>query len=279
MNSFMRGAIDRLQKSLGGSRLATRLAIKLKNQCEMIVGAHFGGGHRPNESGEQWLACLIAPHARNFVDVGGNVGEWSLMFVAHARRPVAGLVFEPHPQTAARLRIALQTAGVTGCDVVEAAASDRSGTAQFFAESNHGETSSLYATKFRRAAQVVYVKLCRLDAELKQRKITEVDVLKIDAEGHDFFVLLGAEAFIAGRQIKLIQFEYNAAWIDAGATLTRAIAWLTSHGYVVKLLRADGFYEIDVSRCGEFFKYSNFVAFVPGAFGGLLDRLPSPPAV
>lgn len=279
MNSFMRGAIDRAQKALGRSRLATRLAVKIKNQCDMVLGARFGGGHGFADGGEQWLSRLVAPHAACFVDVGANVGEWTLMFAAQMTLPPSGLAFEPHPDTAFRLRAALQAAGLAGCEVIEAAAADRAGTAPFFAEPNHGETSSLHASRARQAASKIDVRLCRLDDELSRRQIEEVDVLKIDAEGHDFFVMLGADTYLAARRIKLIQFEYNAAWIDAGATLTRAVAYLEAHGYVVRLLRADGLYELDVGRCGEYFKYSNFVAFEPGAFGGLLDRLPSRPAL
>ncbi|MDO8875403.1 MAG: FkbM family methyltransferase [Pseudolabrys sp.] len=259
--------------------MATRLVVKIRNQYDMVLGARFGGGHGFADSGEQWLSRLVAPHSAYFVDVGANVGEWTLMFAAQMPRPPSGLAFEPHPETAIRLRAALQKAGLAGCEVIEAAAAERAGTAPFFAESNHGETSSLHATRPRQSANKIDVKLCRLDDELSRRQIAEIDVLKIDAEGHDFFVLLGAEAYIATRRIKLIQFEYNAAWIDAGATLTRAVAYLETHGYVVRLLRADGLYELDVGRCGEYFKYSNFVAFVPGAFGGLLDRMPSRPAL
>jgi FkbM family methyltransferase len=279
MNSFMRGMIDRGHKVLARSRLATRLAVKLKNQCEMIIGARLGAAHGLDASGEQWLSRLIAPHAAYFVDVGANVGEWTLMFAAQMAGPPAGLVFEPHPGTVVRLRAALQAAGLDGCEVIEAAAGDKAGSAPFYAEANCGETSSLNFSRRRDAAPAVKVKLCRLDDELARRQIAEIDVLKIDAEGHDFFVMLGAESSIAARRIKLIQFEYNAAWIDAGATLTRAIVYLESHGYVVRLLRPGGLCELDIGRCGEYFKYSNFVAFVPGAFGGLLDRLPSPPAL
>lgn len=274
MISFMRGAIDYAQKALGRSRLAVQLAIKIKNQCDLVLGARFGGSHLFADSGEEWLARLIAPRSSFFVDVGANVGEWSVMFAAQMVRPPAGVLFEPHPGTAIRLRAVMQEAGLAGCDVIEAAATDRSGTAPFFAEPNYGHTSSLHALRHRRSADTINVRLCRLDDELSQRRIADIDVLKVDAEGHDFFVLLGAETYLAARRIKLVQFEYNAFWIEAGATLTRAVAHLAAHGYVVRLLRADGLYELDVGRCGEFFKYSNFVAYLPGAFDGTLDRLP-----
>jgi FkbM family methyltransferase len=279
MNAFMRGVTDGGHKLLARSRLATRLAVTLKNQCEMIIGARLGASHLLADSGEQWLSRQVAPHAAYFVDVGANVGEWTLMFAAQMARLPAGLVFEPHPGTVVRLRAALQAAGLDACEVIEAAAADKAGSAPFYAEANCGETSSLHAIAPHGTASIVSVKLCRLDDELSRRQIAEIDVLKIDAEGHDFFVMLGSESYIATRRIKLIQFEYNAAWIEAGATLTRAIAYLELHGYVVRLLRPEGLCEFDVGRCGEYFKYSNFVAFVPGAFGGLLDRLPSPPAL
>ena len=105
MNPFMRGAIDGGHILLGRSRLATRLAAKPKNQCDMIIGARLGAAHGLEASGERWLACLVAPHARYFIDVGANVGEWTLMFAAQMISAPAGLAFEPHPAAAVRLRV------------------------------------------------------------------------------------------------------------------------------------------------------------------------------
>lgn len=140
----------------------------------------------------------------------------------------------------------------------------------FYAEPGFGETSSLYVTANRIAA--CRVTLTKLDDELSDRNISQVSFLKIDAEGHDFYALLGCENYISKQRISVIQFEYNQPWIQAGATLSRAFDFLQSHGYKVRLLKHGMLGELDVRRTGEFFKYSNFVAYCPSKLSEILDR-------
>jgi FkbM family methyltransferase len=238
----------------------------------MIVGARFADGLLAG-IGEVWLAQQVAPSARYFVDVGANVGEWASMFASYMTTPPAGILFEPNPTTAAHLRSVLRRKNLEGCQIVEAAASDRDGSAQFYAEEACGETSSFYSSAVLTKANSVDVKVCRLDTELATRNVKQVDVLKIDAEGHDFLVMLGAISYIAAHRISVLQFEYNSPWKDAGATLTRAFDFLKSNGYKVRLL-GSSLYELDVRTTGEFFMYCNFVAYCPSLLGDILDRLP-----
>jgi FkbM family methyltransferase len=272
--SSVTAVLGRAQRALGRSRLGTRIAIKIRNQCNMIIGAHLADSNLLSRSGEDWLAQLVAPSARYFVDVGANVGEWASMFAGYMKTPPAGILFEPNPTTAAHLRSVLRRKNLEGCQIVEAAVSDRDGSAQFYAEEACGETSSLYSSAVHTTANSVDVKVCRLDTELATRNVTQVDVLKIDAEGHDFFVMLGAISYMAAHRISMLQFEYNLPWIDAGATLTRAFDFLKSNGYKVRLLRRSSLYELDVRTTGEFFMYSNFIAYCPSLLGDILDRLP-----
>jgi FkbM family methyltransferase len=266
--------IGNVQWLLGQSRLATRMAIKIRNQCNMIIGSHLSNSHLQSDSGEEWLAQHIAPSTRFFVDIGANVGAWTLMFARHMQGKPAGMLFEPNPETATHLSAILARNKLHSCQVVQAAASDIDGRAKFYAEDLHGETSSLYSPAVHTNATMVEVPTCRLDTVLKARNISTVDVLKIDAEGHDFFVMLGAQSYIAARRISLLQFEYNTSWVSAGATLTRAFDFLASNGYKVRLLRGNNIYDLDLGEIGEFFYYSNFVAYCPSPLGDIIERLP-----
>jgi FkbM family methyltransferase len=260
------------QRAAGRSRTAVRLAVKIKNQCDMIVGAHMAAGNELSASGEIWLAEVLAPHASNFVDVGASVGTWSIAFARRMTVEPHGLLFEPSPQTAAHLRTILAKEGLEKLEVIERAASDHSGEAVFYAEPGFGETSSLYAAANRILASAVTVTLGRLDDELSARSFPQVDFLKIDAEGHDFFALLGGTNYISNRKISVVQFEYNCSWIFAGATLSRAFDFLQAHGYKVRLLKHGMLGQLDVRKTGEFFKYSNFIAYCPSELGNILDQ-------
>jgi FkbM family methyltransferase len=273
MTSLVSRLAGLTQRAFGQSRTAVRLAVKIKNQCDMIIGAHMAAGKSLSVNGEEWLASLLAPHARNFVDVGANVGEWSLAFARRMTVEPEGLLFEPSPETAAHLRTVLAREGLEKLEVIERAASERPGQAMFYAEPGFGETSSLFTVANGVSAFVVPVTLTKLDDELSARKITHIDFLKVDAEGNDFNALLGGESYISSRRISVIQFEYNSPWMLAGATLSRAFDFLHAHGYKVRLLKRGMLGELDLRRTGEFFKYSNFIAYCPSKLGEILDRL------
>ena len=272
MTSLVSRLAGLAQRNVGRSRTAVRLAVKIKNQCDMIIGAHMAAGKVLSASGEDWLASLLAPHVRNFVDVGANVGEWSLAFARRMTVEPEGLLFEPSPETAARLRMVLAREGLEKLEVIERAASERAGQATFYAEPGFGETSSLFTTANNVSALAVPVNLTKLDDELSARSLSQIDFLKVDAEGNDFNALLGGENYISSRRISVIQFEYNSPWMLAGATLSRAFDFLQTYGYKVRLLKHGMLGELDIRRTGEFFKYSNFIAYCPSKLGEILDR-------
>jgi FkbM family methyltransferase len=240
----------------------------------MVVTAHLSTGSRLDESGETWLADRVAPVSRTFVDVGANVGDWAMMFASRAAQPQRGILIDPHPQAVERLGERVRSAGIEGLEVVQAAVGDKAGRATFHAEQYCGETSGFYSAALLRPATPIEVEVVRLDDLAESRGLAEIDMLKIDAEGHDARVLLGAERLLRRNAVAVIQFEYNRPWIMAGSTLTQVSSWLNSLGYEVKLLRRDGLYDVDIGKVGEFFGYSNFCAFRAGALGGVLDDLP-----
>ena len=56
--------------------------------------------------------------------------------------------------------------------------------------------------------------------------------------------------------------------------LTRAFDFLASNGYKVRLLRGNNIYDLDLGEIGEFFYYSNFIAYCPSPLGDIIERLP-----
>ena len=183
-----------------------------------------------------------------------------------------GLLFEPSPETAAHLRTVLAREGLEKLEVIERAASERAGQAVFYAEPGFGETSNLFTAANGLSALAVPVTLTRLDDELSARSLTQIDFLKVDAEGNNLNAMLGGENYISSRRISVIQFEYNSPWMLAGATLSRAFGFFQAHGYKVRLLKRGMLGELDIRGTGEFFKYSNFVAYCPSELGEILDR-------
>jgi len=247
-----------VQRQIARSRVATHIAIKLKNQCDAILGARLGTSKNFATNGERWLIEQIAPRSKFFIDVGANVGNWSREFASRMPGIARGIAFEPSPTTAAELRVRL--ADYEGVEIVECAISDQSGNAIFYAETNCGETSSLIRRHSQIDAKPLPIRVSTLDAEIAKRNINYVDLLKIDAEGFDYHVMRGSEESLNNQKIDVIQFEYNSPWKESGATLAGAYSFLQAKGYEVFLLRGPGLFRIDPGYVGEYFRYSLFVA-------------------
>ena len=250
---------NRIVRYLSRSDRATRAAALLRNQCGMLIGYHLAPNSNLEDNGEAWLLDRVAPHIRRFVDVGANRGEWSAALLG---RNTSSTGIAVDAGTAAVE--CLHALALKRLTVVHAAVSDAVGEATFFEQPDAGEWSSLSALHSRQAV-ALQVPQITLDGLIQDSGWRDIDLLKVDAEGWDLRCLLGAEKALAAQSIAIIQFEYNAPWVDAGCTLKAAIDYLEGHGYIVAALRPDGLMSYDYGRFGEFFQYSNFVAFTAAA--------------
>lgn len=262
MKRYLHAVLDRAQQLAARSRTLVRLAILIRNQCRCVIKYHLAESPDVDETGEVWLRKLLAPHARYIVDVGANVGDWLAQVVEEkAREPFSVLAYEPSAGAFEQLR------GRFGADerieLVASAAGDAGGEIDFFEEAGAGKGSSIVqqfgpANRVKRRVPVV-----TLDEEIAARGWERIDLLKIDAEGYDMRVLLGAKNLLAQQRIGLLQFEYNRSWQIAGDTLFAALRLLEACGYATYVLKRDGLYTLNYALYEEYFEYSNFAAVSP----------------
>jgi FkbM family methyltransferase len=148
--------------------------------------------------------------------------------------------------------------------IVHAAAGREDSEAEFFEEPDAGLTSSLLSSVARGSTTRRTVKMRSVDSLLAERSWPGIDLLKIDCEGFDYFVLTGAREAIGAQRVGVIQFEYDDVRRDVGATLKSATDLLRGGGLraLPPLLRPGGLYE-GWEKFGEYCRYSNFVALSP----------------
>lgn len=77
----------------------------------------------------------------------------------------------------------------------------------------------------------IEIKLSTLDKYVEEKDIKSIDYLKIDTEGNEMNVLLGAENSFKHKKIVCGQIEYGACYLDAGTTIKDVYYFLTKHGY------------------------------------------------
>jgi FkbM family methyltransferase len=173
------------------------------------------------------------------------------------RKTATGLLFEPSEQCISVLEAKFKAKPVTLRNV---AIGDYSGFVSFCEEEDCGEGSSVRETHDKYSGTVRKISLVTLDEELLDSAIN-VDFLKIDTEGYDLRVLKGAETLLRVGRIRFIQFEYNAHWLGVGSSLAEALCFLENFGFQLLLIRSSGLHPLNYAFWGDYFRYSNFLAY------------------
>jgi FkbM family methyltransferase len=133
------------------------------------------------------------------IDIGANLGEWTLP-LARAVGPAGRmLAIEPAPRAAAALDKTLAANALTQVELVRCALGDRNGAAEFAVPLVTSARSDTGTAHLGGAAghDVVTVALRRLDTLAAERGLDRIDLVKIDVEGHERPVLDGAAATLA----------------------------------------------------------------------------------
>lgn len=130
----------------------------------------------------------------------------------------------------------------------------------FYNNNKSTELGSLIPPLEHRDGDAVEVDVRTVDGFCIENNIENIDLLKVDTEGNDMNVLLGAETMLSFNRVKVIQFEYSEQWCIAGQTLAYCISWLSSHKYTTYILTPAGCKRFDYSKWGDYFGYSNFVS-------------------
>jgi FkbM family methyltransferase len=179
----------------------------------MCHGIFFTGG-QPHEFGTERLIRAILCSESVFIDVGANVGYYSLLAASILTR---GRVLAVEPQPGA-LRLLKMNAEIAAgrIDIYPYALSDSVGRAEFFVRSS-GDTSSLERSD---DAQRVVVEQTTLDELFSS--LDRVDLVKIDVEGFEEQVLRGAKLLLQ-RCRPMVYFEVLEQKVEAGVVSLEAI--------------------------------------------------------
>lgn len=166
------------------------------------------------------------------VDVGANIGLYVLL--ASRLMPAVGRIaaFEASPIEHAKLLWTIGRNRLANVDVVAAAVSDATGSATIHQSlAGAGALNRLdRPAKSSGQWQQVEVPMTTLDTWTGQHPGITVDLLKIDVEGHEFPVLVGADNLIR-RFRPVVLIEVNEARASARSTPSQIWDYLVARGY------------------------------------------------
>jgi FkbM family methyltransferase len=145
-----------------------------------------------------------------FFDVGANDGG-TIRRARHSFRNCRIIAFEPHPMTFQKLTENMRN--VPNTELVNLALGSEIADKTMF-EYDLSPVNSLLpnsqaAVRFAKEARQIQVRSTTLDRFCSERRVEQIDVLKIDTQGFEFEVLKGASSMLARQAIKFIYFEFN----------------------------------------------------------------------
>jgi len=171
------------------------------------------------------------------LDVGANIGAFSLKVAANCNsrnKNVSIHSFEPSSYAYKRLlqNIDLNTVGATSIHPYKLAVGSKSGNAHLAINHNNtGGASIVDHSSGKRAANIEIVEMTTLDKFIEDHAISYVDFLKIDVEGFEPFVCLGASCILE-KYRPTLYIEMTPEWHERhNYSSQKLIEYLSSLGY------------------------------------------------
>jgi len=180
------------------------------------------------------------------VDVGANLGEWTLRLAGAAQARGRGSLtlhaFEPAPaQRETLIQRLAERAGAEAFTVDGRALGAQAGLTELAVHGASAGSNALVSGGVHpTGAQLVEITVATLDQVCAERGYPDLLLVKVDTEGNDFNVIRGADGLFEREAIAVLQFEYNWRWLGFGHALRHVFDRFEGGPYRLGKLTADG---------------------------------------
>lgn len=231
---------------------------------------NYGVGAVPAESGEKYALEHIKNKLQKkkqviIFDVGANRGDYTQLIIdtfEGSRIPILVYSFEPVRSTFRGLSKRFECRDEV--KVFNIGFSDKKGSRPIYYSTRNSALSSIYKRDLKHInitlSGVENIALTTIDTFCAQNRIPNIDLLKVDAEGHEFNIFQGAQEQIKRNRIDNIQFEFGGCNIDS-RTFFKDFYYLLSDKYEIYRILRDGLYSVEQYKEDyEVFKTVNYFA-------------------
>ena len=141
------------------------------------------------------------------VDIGANIGYYSLIFAKLVGKSGKVFAFEPEPKNFHLLQKNLKTNSYENVTIEKKGISDKNGKSKFYiSERNVGAHSIFPHTKYHKS--FIDVEIVTLDDYFHKKEIDKISFVKIDVEGGEVAILRGMSCILANENLKIL-IEYS----------------------------------------------------------------------
>lgn len=193
------------------------------------------------EKAEQIFYISYLETGMTVFDIGANIGELTLLFSRFVGTSGKVHAFEACGSTFQKLSTICELSNRSQIYLNHGAVFSENGILQLnIYDEKHSGWNTLadrplenYDIDIKPMRQEDVVSLT-LDEYCGRHNINHIDLLKIDVEGAEYQVMIGAKSMFASRRIKCCVFEFGATTFDMGNTPYEIEAFLKNCGYVIK---------------------------------------------
>jgi len=166
------------------------------------------------------------------VDVGANIGVYTLWMSRCISSKGKIIAFEPDPRNFERVKSQTNLNEINDRVILEDIALSNKQEKVNFAQ---GKDDQNYISKYEDGSteEKIVVSATNLDSYARNRDINKVDFLKIDVEGGDLLVLKGARKMLSENSVDVIQFEVNEKVENFGIEISEIFSFLEMYNYDV----------------------------------------------
>jgi len=174
-----------------------------------------------------------------FIDIGANMGLYSIFASKIVGEGGKVLAFEPSKRECSRFKENLRLNNMKNIFLSEIALSDKKVDRELLiADEEHSGHNTLGSFIYPETnlRETVKIKTDTLDALIKKKKLSSVNVIKIDTEGHEYSVLNGAlETLQRFKPTLLVEIEEKSLQVQ-GSSKVQIADLLSSLGYKIYCL-------------------------------------------
>lgn len=230
--TLARPILRKIGKELGIKRVRTRHGFIMElNLRDWIPQDIYLKGEF--ESSTSAIAKLLLKPGDTVVDVGANIGYYSLLFSQYVGDTGRIYSFEPAPALVSELEKNVNLNNCRNVEISKAALSDHSGTANFYM----GPIDNSGLSSFREPRQSVSsfeVDLKPFDDFVKEKK--GITLVKIDVEGAELQVLRGMEKLLRDLRPNLLVEITDAFLKELGDSANSLQAFLKTFDYMCYMI-------------------------------------------
>lgn len=236
-----------------------------------LTGMNYGNANTMeiDETGESkaidYIKHKLSTQKKKIVifDVGANVGDYSL----EIQKKFDSLdlqIFAFEPSQGTYEQLAANTEHLNNIQLLHFALGSKEENTKIYYHFQASGATTLYnqglSTFSSENSIAEDISIRTIEQFCEEASVDFIDFIKIDVEGHELQVLLGAKQLLQSKKIRFIQFEFGAFHVHS-RTFFKDFWDLLSENYHVYRIIADGLYRIEsYNENLEIFRTSNFVA-------------------